>query len=80
MSYVFTVGRVSARWEKPCEEARDETERWPYPNPEVRRWVVEFADLDALLAFAKKYGDVIISADPHIDGPPEITIYDGYIE
>lgn len=42
------------------------------------KWCVELADLDALIAFVKKYGEVVIR--PPEDGTPIIEIYDDYRE
>lgn len=42
------------------------------------KWCVELADLDALIAFVKKYGEIVII--PPEDVTPGIEIYDGYRE
>ena len=41
-------------------------------------WTVEINSLDELNAFAEKYGELVISIEPH--GSPWIEIYDDYRE
>ena len=86
----FRIERVTLNGDEtqsPCDEARQET----YYDPkkaipclgvgEVPRWVMDFYELEELLEFTDKYGDIIIDGlqrDP--DGVPHIIIYDSYIE
>jgi hypothetical protein len=67
----FIVCRTSiwsAKWDtvQPCPGAVHESER---------RWTIEIADLDALMAFSREYGNLVLS-----EAPPAIEIYDYYRE
>lgn len=42
-------------------------------------WAVDFPDLDALVAFVARYGDVVIEP-AFMDRPPRVEIYDDYRE
>lgn len=72
----FIVSRTSV-WNKdiaPCEEAkREEFEDGP-------DWTIEINSLEELIAFSKKYGELVLTRAviPEIDN--EIEIYDDYRE
>lgn len=72
----FIVSRTSV-WDSniaPCEEAkREEFEDGP-------DWTIEINSLEELIAFRKKYGELVLTASviPEIDN--EIEIYDSYRE
>lgn len=72
----FIVSRTSV-WKSditPCEEAkREEFEDGP-------DWTIEINSLEELIAFRKKYGELVLTASviPEIDN--EIEIYDDYRE
>lgn len=62
----------------PCEEAvKDGQDRG------IQLYSIEFANLDELVGFAEKYGEIIISKTSSLTIPhngPEIEIYDDYRE
>jgi hypothetical protein len=43
-------------------------------------WVVHIEDLDDLIDFVKRYGNIIISAESSYNTLPTIEIYDDYRE
>lgn len=47
---------------------------------EAEGWFVDLADYDALIAFIRKYGDVVISVWSYNHDLMEIEIYDDYRE
>lgn len=72
----FIVSRTSL-WsnnDSPCEEAKQEMFE---DGPD---WTIEINSLEELIAFRKKYGEIILTASvlPEIDN--EIEIYDDYRE
>lgn len=69
----FLIERATARDQKPCEEAFLDDCR--FCSEEGKGWFVE---VDDIMAFARKYGEIIVN--PDFCGVPMITIYDGYIE
>ena len=50
------------------------------PCDPVLRWVIDFPDLDALVAFSATHGELVVCAarDPRL--PPTVEIYDDYRE
>lgn len=78
----FLITRTSDFWgiekNKPCEEAVKR--QVIYNNEKRTRWCVEINNLDELLAFNKKYGDLILSRTESEPSYPEIEIYDDYRE
>lgn len=73
----FVVARasqcVTKEEEPPCEGATF------VPNGKFERpqWTVEIESIEALIAFCKKHGDVVISEGEPL---PILLIYDSYIE
>lgn len=65
----FTVTRTSQ-----CNPDIQPVKGAKPPTRVHRNWVIEIADLDALMTFVGNYGDVIISETKHIE------IYDNYRE
>ena len=87
----FEVKRASivdAEEESPCEEATPAdfsyyVEHGPHvgAGPYTQRlWYVELANLDALLQFRAKYGELILGVSIWDHVTPAITIYDDYVE
>lgn len=71
----FIVSRTSI-WnnDSPCAEAKPEMFE-DGPN-----WTIEINSLEELIAFRKKYGEIILTASRYPEIDNEIEIYDDYRE
>ena len=76
---IFTVTRTSGGKEKPCDEARNFTEKYKDYEPNDYD-VVEFKSLEELAKFIDKYGRIVIDESNCHKYPLDIEIYDDYRE
>lgn len=72
----FKIRRTS-KWDdtKPCEEAYI-LQGVHDPNAWYQKWSIDINTLEDLIAFSKKYGDLVIITN----GEKSIEIYDTYRE
>lgn len=79
----FIVTRTSL-WnnERPCWEATPKTITINKYGSEVKQnvWVVNFSNLNELMKFKKKYGQLVINSYLFDDSLMAIEIYDSYRE
>lgn len=84
----FRVSRVSDGQVKPCEEAKAEELTTYVPMQDeakgyIRKengWTVEIDDLNSLIQFKERYGEIVILDSCREECPHEIEIYDDYRE
>ena len=75
---IYRINRASNYGSpKTCEEAVLRKLETKYG--EVEFWTVELNSLEELMSFTRKYKSIIIE-DNGEDYPPELVIYDDYIE
>jgi hypothetical protein len=73
--YFYDVSKARSKYESAgftFKESKDYDDRVVIDNREVE---VELNTLDDLMAFSDKFGQLVVSNDP-----PNITIYDDYME
>ena len=79
----FIVTRTSTYGKgRPCWESVPETISYDCygEQREENVWVVEFANLNELMRFKKKYGQLVITSHLHDENLQVIEIYDDYRE
>ena len=79
MKFVVTRTNLSKN-KKPCDEAEKSKTTYTYNDKTKDVWIIEIKDLEDLMKFSKKYGNLVIGECPYKEFPFVVEIYDDYRE